>query len=120
MPSSTFGPSDQQRLSDDLQLYQNHSALPNTDGMSREQLVAALESETMKNDKLLADIKELREEKVRLSLVLEEEDERRANMFLKKMEELENSTQACPQCALVYGKTHPIIHSVKSMSSLPE
>ena len=66
--------------------------------MSREELVQLVELEFAKSEKLTAEVRELKEEKVKLSLILEEEDERRSNMFLKKMEELEH--HGCPKCPM--------------------
>jgi hypothetical protein len=68
--------------------------------LTKEQLLNILEAEIMRNDKLQSEVRELREEKVKLSLILEEEDERRANMFLKKVEELEATVKACPKCSI--------------------
>ena len=100
---SSFGPSDQQIASEQqsrrigLETQQVLDKLP---AMSREELLAYLEAEILKNEKLTAEVRELKEEKVKLSLILEEEDERRANMFLKKVEELEASARACPKCTI--------------------
>ena len=95
---SAFGPSDQQVACDLLASQQAavHQALfrANIAKMTREELVAALEAARAHNEVLSQEVKELREDKVRLSLILEEEDERRANIFLRKLEELESSSAA--------------------------
>ena len=104
---SAFGPSDQQVACDLLASQQAavHQALfrANIAKMTREELVAALEAARAHNEVLSQEVKELREDKVRLSLILEEEDERRANIFLRKLEELEsssapNGTTTCVHC----------------------
>lgn len=85
--------------------------------MSREELVAALAGEKQRADKLAQEVKELKEDKVKLSLILEEEDERRANIFLRKVEELEASS--CPKCALLKTNTSSSSRS-GSMSAVDE
>jgi hypothetical protein len=101
---SSFGPSEQQLLADMHAGELDKSAQGLVDRiptMSRDELARELTSQLEKNSHMAADIKYLREEKIKLTLVLEEEDERRSNLFLKKMEEIENATQVCPKCAFV-------------------
>jgi hypothetical protein len=100
---STFGPSDQQIASEEQSRrigFETQQLLDKLPAMSRDELLALLEIEIVKNEKILAEVRDLKEEKVKLSLTLEEEDERRANMFLKKVEELEASAKACPKCQI--------------------
>lgn len=128
---SSFGPSDQQ-IATDEQARRIPDAILQLDKLSeltRDELTAQLEGEILRNEKLAQEVKELREEKVKLSLILEEEDERRANLFLKKVEELEAAIGSCPRCSLIPaavllknsikpGTAH-VVRS-QSMSSLPE
>jgi hypothetical protein len=103
MPSSSFGPSEQQIAVEEQSkriALETRQALDSIQSMSREELLAALEMEIIKNERLALEVRDLKEEKVKLSLILEEEDERRANMFLKKVEELEASVKACPKCSI--------------------
>lgn len=100
---SSFGPSEQQLASEEQSRrtsQETYITLDRVKDLSREQLLAVLEDELLKNEKLQAEIRDLREEKVKLSLILEEEDERRANMFLKRVEELEATAKACPKCSI--------------------
>lgn len=100
---SSFGPSEQQLASEEQSRrtsQESHVTLDKVKDLSREELLTVLEEELIKNEKLQAEIKDLKEEKVKLSLILEEEDERRANMFLKKVEELEATAKACPKCSI--------------------
>jgi hypothetical protein len=116
MPSS-FGPSEQQLAVEEQSKrieQETRQALDKIQGMTREELLAALEIEILKNERLATEIRDLKEEKVKLSLILEEEDERRANMFLKKVEELEASAKACPKCSIA-----PAAILMKSTTSIP-
>ena len=75
-----FGPSDQQLATEEHARQQSiHDSLffDRITTMTRDELVTALEIEHLKNEKLSQEVKELKEEKIRLSLILEEEDERR-------------------------------------------
>ncbi len=134
---SSFGPSEQQLLQDEQMKQQqisNRELIGRLPSMSREELIGLLEKEIIKGEKLQGEIHELREEKVKLNLVLEEEDERRANMFLKKMQELEAAKSAeklCPKCACVLIETTAnstprsrsnslIVSHARSMASLSE
>jgi len=135
---SSFGPSEQQQLQDQQHTtqYNGEILLRAKKSSSRDELLYLLESELERNERLQQEVRELREEKVKLNLVLEEEDERRANMFLKKLEELENAKQAdskiCPKCAsiMIESSTTPRSRSssigfsatgaVRSMESLSE
>ncbi len=112
----------------------NRDLISRLPSLSREELIGMLEREIIKGEKQQAEIHELREEKVKLNLVLEEEDERRANMFLKKMQELEAAKTAdklCPKCACVVIETTAnstprsrsnsiIVGQTRSMASLSE
>lgn len=126
-----FGPSDQQLASEEQvkqQAMSDAAFLEKVPKMSREELIAALEIEFFRNEKLTTEVKELREEKVKLSLILEEEDERRANLFLKKVEELE-AASVCPKCNLAPAavllknspsNSHLVVPKSNSMAPLPE
>jgi len=117
-----------------LQHISNREMIDRLPSLSREELIGLLEQELIKGEKLQAEIHELREEKVKLNLVLEEEDERRANMFLKKMQELEAAKSAeklCAKCACVVIETTAnstprsrsnslIVGHTRSMASLSE
>ena len=137
MDSSSFGPSEQQLLQDEQMKQQqisNRDLISQLPCFSREELIGMLEREIIKGEKQQAEIHELKEERVKLNLVLEEEDERRANMFLKKMQELEaakSSDKLCPKCACVVIETTAnstprsrsnsiIIGQARSMASLSE
>lgn len=122
----SFGPSDQQIAADEAAVVHERFMDERVLGMSREELIASLEAEILKNSKLAAEVRELKEEKIKLSLILEEEDERRSNMFLKKMEELEESE--CCKCqqprnniSITTSRSNSIT-SIKQhpMGSLPE
>jgi hypothetical protein len=123
---SSFGPSEQQKATEEqsrLVELGTQLILEKLEGMTREELLVALEKEILKNEKLAIEVRDLKEEKVKLSLILEEEDERRANMFLKKVEELEASVKACPKCSIapaaILMKKNSTSHSptpVRSMS----
>ena len=130
---SSFGPSDQQIASEEqsrrISQETAQVVFDKISGMTRQELLEALEAEIVKNDRLCCEIRDLKEEKVKLSLILEEEDERRANMFLKKVEELEASVKACPKCSIApaailmksNSSTNPAITGRSlSMSSLKE
>lgn len=100
---SSFGPSEQQLASEEQSRRASQESILRLDKVkdyTRDELLGVLGDELLKNEKLQAEIKDLREEKVRLSLILEEEDERRANMFLKRVEELEATAKACPKCSI--------------------
>lgn len=126
-----FGPSDQQLASEEQakqQAMSDAAFLDKVPTMTREELIAALGIEFLRNEKLTSEVKELREEKVKLSLILEEEDERRANLFLKKVEELE-AASVCPKCNLApaavllnnsLSSCHLVVPKSNSMAPLPE
>lgn len=121
---SSFGPSDQQIAADEAASLATLHASRFGEmlmEMSREELMASLENEILKNEKLVSDIKELREEKIKISLILEEEDERRSNMFLKRMEELEKdgpNTLFCPTCAAAASEVRSRSNSISSLRHL--
>ena len=108
---TSFGPSEQQLLQDEQlkqQRIDNRALIARLPSLSKEELIRLLGTQLLVGEKLQSEIHELREEKVKLNLVLEEEDERRANMFLKRMQELEAAKSAdklCPKCASVILET---------------
>jgi hypothetical protein len=108
---TSFGPSEQQLLLDEQlkqQRIDNRALIERLPSLSKEELIRLLETQLIVGEKLQSEIHDLREEKVKLNLVLEEEDERRANMFLKRMQELEAAKSAdklCPKCASVILET---------------
>jgi rubrerythrin len=127
---ASFGPSDLQRATEEqakqVQNFQDSQFSPDVlHDMSRDDLVRALEAEKQRADKLAQEVKELKEDKVKLSLILEEEDERRANLFLRKVEELEASN-VCPKCAIMKTSANsghlvlPVSRSASSMSVVEE